>query len=46
MLEFLDTAPDVIALKIGGKITGEDLSAIMDRLEPSLASAGATHVFV
>jgi len=46
MLEFLETAPDVIALRIGGKITGAELDAIMDRLEPMLASGGRTHVFV
>lgn len=34
MLEFLPTADDVIALLIAHKITGEDLDAIMDRLEP------------
>jgi hypothetical protein len=46
MLEFLDTAPDVIALRIGGKIQGAELDAIMDRLEPMLTSDGSTHVFV
>jgi len=46
MLEFLETSPDVIALRIGGKIEGADLNAIMDRLEPMLAQAGKTHVFV
>lgn len=46
MLEFLETAPDVIALRIGGKIQGAELEAVMDRLEPMLASNETTHVFV
>lgn len=46
MLEFLETAPDVIALRIGGKIEGGELDAIMDRLEPMLEAEGQTHVFV
>lgn len=46
MLEILESAPDVIALKIGGKIAGTELDAIMDRLEPMLANEAKTHVFV
>ena len=46
MLEFLDTAPDVIALCIGGRIQGAELDVIMDRLEPMLEAEGQTHVFV
>lgn len=46
MLTFLDTAPNVIALTIGGKIEGADLDAILDRLEPMLETEGPTHVFV
>lgn len=46
MLEFLDTTPNVIALRIGGKIEGADLDAIMDRLEPMLEAEAPTHVFV
>ena len=46
MLEFLQTSPDVIALKIGGKIEGGELDAILDRLEPMLAAGGPVHVFV
>lgn len=46
MLEFLDSASDVIALRVGGKIQGAELDAIMDRLEPMLKAPGKTHVFV
>ena len=46
MLEFLEAAPDVIALRISGKIEGAELDAIMDRLEPMLAQEARTHVFV
>ena len=33
MLEFIDSPDDVIALKISGAIKGQDLDAIMDRLD-------------
>lgn len=46
MLEFIDSAGDVIALKISQKITGADLDAIMDRLEPMLEAHDKVHVFV
>jgi hypothetical protein len=46
MLEFLPTADDVIALRIAHKISGEDLEAIMDRLEPMLEKHDKVHVFV
>lgn len=46
MLEFLPTEPDVIALRIGDRIEGADLEAIMDRLEPMLEADRPTHVFV
>lgn len=46
MFEFLETAPDVIALRIGGKIEGAELDAIMDRLEPMLEAETPTHVYV
>lgn len=46
MLEFLPTADDVIALRIAHKITGEELDAIMDRLEPMLQTHEKVHVFV
>lgn len=46
MLEFLPTADDVIALRIAHKISGEDLAAIMERLEPMLQKHDKVHVFV
>jgi hypothetical protein len=46
MLEFIDSPDDVLALKIRGRITGADLDAIMDRLEPALERADKLHVFV
>jgi hypothetical protein len=46
MLEFLESAPRVIALRIGGRIEGAELDAILDRLEPMLAGGDPVHVFV
>lgn len=46
MLEFLESAPDVIALRVGERIEGAELDAIMDRLEPMLEAEDKTHVFV
>ena len=46
MLEFLDSAEDIIALRISHKIRGTDLDSIMDRLEPLLSRFDKVHVFV
>ena len=46
MHEFIDSPDDVIALKITGSITGDDLTAIMDRTEAIMAKGGKVHVFV
>lgn len=46
MLEFIDSADDVIALRISDKIASADLDAIMDRLEAAMASHDKVHVFV
>lgn len=46
MLELIDTAADVIAVRIAGKITGADLDLVMDRLEAAMASHDKVHVFV
>ena len=46
MLEFIDSADDVIALKVSDKITGSDLDAILDRLDGVMAKHDKTHVFV
>ena len=46
MPEFVTSRPDVIALRVSHRITGADLEAIMDRLEPLLAQHAKVHVFV
>lgn len=46
MLEFLDSADDVIALRMSGTIKGVDLDAAMDRLETLFAAHDKVHVFV
>jgi len=46
MLKFLKSPDDVIALKFSGTITGEDLDAIMDRVEEILAKHDKIHVFI
>ena len=46
MIEFIDSASDVIALTVSGKISGTDLDAIMDRLEAAMATHDKVHVFV
>jgi len=46
MLELLDTPDDVLAVKIAHKITGEDLDAVMDRLDAAMGRHDKVHVFV
>lgn len=46
MLEFLDTADNVLAVRIAQKITGGDLDRVMDRLDAAMASHEKVHVFV
>ena len=46
MFEFIDGPDDVIALKMSGKITGADLTAVMDRVENVMSTDGKVHVFV
>ena len=46
MHNFLTAADDVLALKVSGKITGADLTAIMDRLEAAMERHETVHVFV
>ena len=46
MLTYLESAPDVIAVEISGKIVGADLDAVMDMLERAMASHDKVHVFV
>lgn len=46
MHSFIDSPSDVLAIKISGTITGEDLNAIMDLTEAALARPGKLHMFV
>ncbi|MXO74790.1 STAS/SEC14 domain-containing protein [Altererythrobacter aerius] len=46
MLELIDSPDDVIALTVSGKITGADLSIVMDRLDEVMAAHQKVHVFV
>lgn len=46
MLEMIEAADDVIALRMSGKITGGDLDAVMNRLDGAMARHDKVHVFV
>ena len=47
MLHILESAHDVIAVEVSGKITGKDLETVMDRLDTVLAQVEEpVHVFV
>lgn len=46
MHEILPSADNVIALKITNKISGSDLSTIMDRVESIMSKHDKVHVFV
>lgn len=46
MFKFIDSSDDVIALKLTNTITGDDLNAIMDRLDDMMAKQETIHVFV
>lgn len=46
MIELIDTRPDVIAVRVSGKITSDGLDAIMDRLDDVMAKHDKVHVFV
>ena len=46
MHEFLKSPDDVLALKISGTITGEDLDAIMDRTEEIMGKHDKIHVYM
>ena len=45
MHEIIKSPDDVIAVKISGKITLDDLKAIMDRLDEAMANHEKVHVF-
>jgi hypothetical protein len=46
MLELLDSPDDVIALRMSHRITGNDLTVIMDRLDDMMSKQDKVHVFV
>lgn len=46
MHELLESPDDVIAVRLSDKITGEDLDAIMDRVDQVMSRDGKVHVFV
>ena len=46
MHQFLSSPADTLAIKLSGTITGEDLDAIMDRVDQILAGHSRIHVFV
>lgn len=46
MIELIDSAEDVIAVRVSHRITGGDLEAIMDRLDRAMATHDKVHVFV
>ena len=46
MHEFLKSPDDVLALKLTGTITGEDLDAIMDRTDAIMTRHDKIHVYV
>ncbi|GAA3920550.1 STAS/SEC14 domain-containing protein [Luteimonas lutimaris] len=45
MLEFIESAADVVAVTVSEKITGADLAAVMDRLEQAMDRHEVVHVF-
>ena len=45
MHEFIKSPGDVLAVKLSGTITGEDLDAIMDRTDEIMAAQDKIHVF-
>lgn len=46
MMEWIDSADGVIALRLADKISGADLDAIMDRLDTAMAHHEKVHIFV
>jgi hypothetical protein len=46
MIEFIDSPDDAIAVRLSGKITGQDLGSIMDRLDEVMGKHDKIHVFV
>lgn len=46
MLEFIDSRDDAIAIRMSGRISGDDLDRVMDRMDRLMAGTGTVHVFV
>lgn len=46
MLDFIESEDDVLAVVVGGKIAGDELQQMMDRLQQSMARHEEVHVFV
>jgi hypothetical protein len=46
MMEWIDSADDIVALKLADKIGGADLDAIMDRLDTAMARHETVHIFL
>ena len=46
MMDILDSADDVIAVKVSDKISGEELDTIMNRLDDAMARHDKVHIFV
>lgn len=44
MLKFIPAEDNVFAVEVARKITGEDLDAILDRLEPMLEQHDKVHI--
>jgi hypothetical protein len=46
MLDIIDSADDVIAVRVSDKISGAELDTIMNRLDGAMARHDKVHVFV
>jgi len=46
MIEMIDSADDVIALIVSDRIGGDELDAVMNRLDGAMARHAKVHVFV
>jgi len=46
MFKFIDSSDNVIALRLTNTITGDDLNAIVDRVDDMMAKQDKVHVFV
>lgn len=46
MMDIIDSADDVIAVKVSDKISGAELDGVMERLDGAMARHDKVHVFV